>query len=34
MTYQHAGTLSGKPFSCRVDFIMEEMQNIRWFQIL
>lgn len=34
MTHQHAGTLSGKPFSCWVFFIMEEMQNIHWFQIL
>lgn len=34
MTYQHACTLGGKPFSCQVDFITEEMQNIHWFQIL
>lgn len=34
MVHQHAGTLSGKPFSCWVDFIREEMQNIPWFQIL
>lgn len=33
-THQHAGTLSGKPFSCWVDSIMGEMQDIHWFHIL